>query len=141
MKYFAYGANMAEEEMKRHCINARFVSRARLPDNAFVYDNFSEEGAEGWGNIVSSPGKEVWGVLYEVSAEDFKSLEKKEGCPVYYQVRGARVVDDAGEIHKVSLFSREGKCKGKPSERYHSLVLKGAHNRSLPADYIRQFLE
>jgi gamma-glutamylcyclotransferase (GGCT)/AIG2-like uncharacterized protein YtfP len=140
MYYFAYGANMSEEEMMLYCPKARFIARARLPAHSFVYDNFTAEGAESWGNVIPSSEEEVWGALYEISDKDFAALEKKEGCPVYYQPKIVRVFDDESSPYEASLFMREGKCRGVPSDRYRARVLDGAKSRLLPPSYIERFL-
>ena len=137
MKYFAYGSNMSREELRSRCPNAEFVTIARLPDHRLDFTRYSRRRQGGVADIVPSSGDEVWGVVYDIPSDELPALDRKEGVPNAYQRAIVSVITPSGEraealtytvVHKVPTES--------PSERYLALILKGAREWGLPAEYV-----
>ncbi len=143
--YFAYGSNMNHAQMEKRCPGARFLKAVWLDGYQFVYDGFSRlltwDGKKGSvANIVPNPGSHVWGGLYEVTAEHIASLDRFEDIPISYQkVEGLAVQDVEGVTYKnVIAYLRVPQAPGIPTDGYRALILQGAKDCNLPADYIRQ---
>ena len=74
MKYFAYGSNMSQEQMKYNgkvIIPTKKLS-AKLIDYVLKF-NKQAKGypGRGYANIMPSKGSLTEGILYEISEEDF----------------------------------------------------------------------
>lgn len=73
--YFAFGRNVNQTAMlsDRRCPNAHLLGPALLHDYRFLID------AKGYASVVPNKGTSVPGILWCVSPDDFKRLDKREG--------------------------------------------------------------
>lgn len=79
MFYFAYGSNLDLLQMQLRCPDAQFVSTARLdgyrvcfPRKSFVRDCATI-------SVEPAMGDCVWGALYELSDDEMRRLDEREG--------------------------------------------------------------
>jgi len=82
---------------------------------------------EGYANIVKDDGY-VEGILYEISEEDIKELDKYEGYPShYYRISDKAILRSGEEVEAITYVASKGKMKEglKPSKEYLSHLLKG----------------
>jgi gamma-glutamylcyclotransferase len=140
MLYFAYGANMYHENMKKRCPEHKFIGRAVLKDYKFVYDGQSRLRGGGIGNIVQAPREVVWGGLYEITEQDGKMLDKYEGSPKYYQRMTVLVKNDEGQLLKAMVYRRPALTVNPPVPSYRQEILLGAEDCGLPEEYIKNNL-
>ncbi len=77
--YFAYGSNMDPEQMYKRCPDSKKIGPAVLQDHKIAFTRYSLKRKSGVADILVTPGSQVWGILYEVSASDLKSLDRYEG--------------------------------------------------------------
>jgi gamma-glutamylcyclotransferase len=140
MLYFAYGANMYHENMKKRCPEHKFIGRAVLADYKFVYDGQSRLRGGGIGNIVQAPREKVWGGLYEISERDSKMLDKYEGSPKYYQRKTVSVKNDEGQVLQAMVYRRSPLTANPPVPSYRQEILLGAEDCGLPEEYIKNNL-
>lgn len=90
-------------------------------------------------NIVPDAGAEVWGVLYEVSAEDLDHIELTEGVRIgnYDRVEvTAWPSADETPLGAFSLTSTRRDETLRPSDRYMQLLVSGAIEHGLPEHYV-----
>lgn len=140
--YFAFGSNLDEARLHIHCPSARFVSAARLADHRLA---FTIESRNTWhggvGDILPSPGDEVWGALWIIGGEDSRALDEQEGVfrdpPAYRRYR-VSVETSAGDLvtcraYQVVTPTLEGIA---PSPAYKDTILRGARAIGLPEAYI-----
>lgn len=81
--YFAYGANLDPEAMRRRAPSARPVGPARLRGYRRAFTVRSPY----WGalaDLLEEPEGEVWGLLYELEEADLARLDAFEDCPNLY---------------------------------------------------------
>ncbi|MEW6713076.1 MAG: gamma-glutamylcyclotransferase family protein, partial [Candidatus Riflebacteria bacterium] len=78
-KYFAYGSNMDWKQMSERCPSARFLTVAVLPDHQLAFSRVSTSRGCGVADVVPCTGSGVWGVVYEISADDLCKLDRTEG--------------------------------------------------------------
>ncbi|KAH0547712.1 hypothetical protein FGG08_000201 [Glutinoglossum americanum] len=71
--YFAYGSNLRLDQMARRCPGSKYIGRASLLDYLWQINE------RGYANIVKSEGDWVEGLVYELSGEDEKRLDRNEG--------------------------------------------------------------
>ena len=76
MKYFSYGMNTNLASMRMRCPKARSLGAAVLPHYAFEFKNFA--------TVTPDMRNEVHGVLWEITDECERSLDRLEGYPIFY---------------------------------------------------------
>jgi len=74
--YFAYGMNTNVTEMNNRCPNAVSLGRCVLPDFELRFRYHAD--------IDLVPGSAMEGVLWEITPECERSLDRLEGYPHYY---------------------------------------------------------
>ena len=93
MKYIAYGSNMVEEQMAYRCPNARLIGMGQLPNHRLeFYLHATVERSR-------ARGASVPVAIWEIDAEDEKSLDRYEGFPRYYtKCKRTVLMDDGSRI-------------------------------------------
>lgn len=131
--YFAYGSNMSTLRLVQRVGEVGLLGPARLEG----YEHrFSKRGNDGSakGNVERVEGALVWGVLYELDAEQLVRLRGFESG--YRQVRFS-VSLGAAPVHAVS-FEALAIVRGlEPTQAYLSHYLEGMREHQLPPDYQR----
>ena len=143
MYYFSYASNMDHDQMlKERCPGAKFIGAARLPAWWFVFDGFSTQWGGAVANIVPSYTDEVWGGLYEISGTQLTILDSYEGYPRFYSRQELMVEKKGEDIAPVKawVYLRAPQPAGFPSKKYHAVLMKGAKDCRLPADYVQSYL-
>jgi gamma-glutamylcyclotransferase (GGCT)/AIG2-like uncharacterized protein YtfP len=127
---------MAEEEVGP---DARFLGIARLDGFGLGFRRRSIRWGGGAADIVPGEGACVWGVLYELPEEVLGALDAKEGAGFAYRRREVRV-DLRGRsltAYAYDVIDKEP-TDVPPTPEYRALLLAAAHERGLPAGYIRE---
>lgn len=139
--YFAYGSNMQSATLRgrRGVAYARAVA-ARAPGWRLVLDKPPLLAVgHGFANIIPDPAAEVLGVLFELSAEDLAHVEFSEGVRIgnYDAVDlDAFPLTGAEPVRARSLSSPRREESLQPSLRYMALLIEGAIEHGLPAEYV-----
>ena len=140
--YFAYGSNMQPATLRgRRGIVARQAVPARLTGWRLVFDKPTLlPMGEGMANVVETPGAEVLGVAYAVTADDLAHIDLTEGVLIEnyrrVAVRVTALDPDLGEIEAFTLTSDRRDASLRPSHRYMGLLIDGAQAHGLPQDYV-----
>jgi cation transport regulator ChaC len=137
--YFAYGSNMS---------GAIFVDRRGMRPSEttwgwvegyrLCFDLPMGPGERGVANVVPAEGARTCGVLYRITAEEAERLDRSEGIAGgFYR----RITVHAGTAHAetVAAFTYHSSYASvgrKPSPRYIGLLLEGAREHGLPAEYL-----
>jgi len=134
---FAYGSNMAADEIAAFTPGARLVGSARLPGFRLELRRRSVRWGGGAADIVERAGEEVWGVLYELT--DLQALDDKEGAGFAYRRREVEV--ELGGEPRVALayevIEKEPE-EVAPTPEYAALLLRAARERDLPPAWIQE---
>lgn len=131
--YFAYGSNMYPPRMRARAPSAEFVDIGRLRGWRPACNKHGRDGS-GKANLVSHPGREVWGVLYRVDGGDLVLLDEVErgyrrmSFPVL--VPGGRILD--AEAYVSDLITDDPV----PFDWYRELMVAGARHHRLPEPHI-----
>jgi hypothetical protein len=140
--YFAYGSNMQRATLcERRGIVCQRALAARVPGWQVVFDKppLIPIG-ESFANLVPDPNGSAFGVLFEIATEDLAHLDLTEGVLIgnYERVLiTAHPLNDADTMvtaHTLTSARRDPSLN--PSPRYMGLVIEGATEHSLPADYL-----
>ncbi len=147
--YFAYGSNMHEEDLARWCRRKKYKpivplkkEVAVLKDWKLVFNYYSISRGGGAANIKPQKGCEVWGILMELTEEDYEKIREKEGAPNYYEEVSVKVVTRDGKvIDDVKTFKvvkeREKRGFEPPTREYLNLLIEAAEKYQFPKWYIK----
>jgi cation transport regulator ChaC len=147
MLYFAYGSNLDPDQMAERCPGHRVVGRAALHDHRLFFPLFSNRWNGGVASIQLHHGGTVWGILYDLTDDDVKSLDGYEGFRgagdqhnLYDRVTLTVDIDrpDDGSIPRrvrCETYVARPSNPSPPSRRYLDAILKGARHHRLPEEY------
>lgn len=139
--YFAYGSNLHHAQLIARC-NGRLSESdepprmVRLPNYRLVFNMNGGDG-EVYANIVS-PGDGVLGVIYRCDAAAFERLDVYE---TGYDRIDMLVVDEQGRSLPAIAYVAQGAnvtAARQPHAAYLQIILNGAREHGLPAEYVRQ---
>jgi gamma-glutamylcyclotransferase (GGCT)/AIG2-like uncharacterized protein YtfP len=131
--YFAYGSNLKFERMRARVSSARVLGRARLRNRRLSLDKRGLDGS-GKANLREDERACVWGVLYAIDPADWEALDRYEDG---YARVGVEAVTDEGEAVRAETYVAYRLTREPVAfDWYKRLVLEGAHEHGLPADYV-----
>lgn len=126
--YIAYGSNLNVKQMKMRCPGANILGTTKLKDYELLFKG-SKTGS--YLTIEKKEGSTVPVVIWEVTESDEKSLDRYEGCPIFYykkemklQYKGIRT----GKKRTVNAFvyiMHEENPVGVPSIYYMKTCIDG----------------
>lgn len=145
MKYFAYGEMMFSARLQKVVPNAICLGTAKVMGYKLYFHNRGHDDPSGKCNIVpvKDPCCEVYGVVYEIGQRDRYLLDKDQslGCGNQDVTLKVFPVDNASDsngwfaftyiAHKENIFEDLV-----PYHWYKEMVLSGAREHNLPAEYI-----
>ncbi|HVH77490.1 MAG TPA: gamma-glutamylcyclotransferase family protein [Stellaceae bacterium] len=149
MLYFAYGSNMAWDQMQSRCPSAQFVAIARLSDYRLVFPRYSRRRKCDVASIASAEGEVVWGVVYRIDDVDRCALDAFEGFDPRrdparnaYEAINVVVLVQRNPAHPLNVLTYTARPQPNftprgPSVDYGNLFLAGATYWHLPEDYLR----
>ncbi len=138
MYYFAYGSNMAARVMAAHCPGYTLIGPACLNDYRLAFNRLSQKWGAGVADVVTSPGSQVWGVLYAIDGPCRDALDIKESYGVGYTRLDCTVqlADQTTLTAFTYTVIDKLNTHVPPSDAYRSTMLEGAGEHGLPTDYI-----
>jgi cation transport regulator ChaC len=138
--YFAYGSNMcASTFVERRGIHPLEARRARLDAHRLCFNLPVGPGERAVANVEPDADACTWGVAYLISAEQAEHLDRTEGVHRGAYARSAVTIElESAERLAAFTYRSALTCEGrKPSARYLQLLLAGAREHGLPAEYVR----
>jgi cation transport regulator ChaC len=90
--HFAYASNMSRAQMKQRVGSWQQERVARLDNYELNFDKVARGGV-GTGNLVLARGKVVWGVLYRLTDQQMRKIDRFEGVPDHYRRSEVTVQD------------------------------------------------
>lgn len=137
MKYFAYGSNMNQKQMKykgKIIVPAKKCSAKLM--NYILKFNKQAKGYPGCGyaNIVPSKDSLVEGILYEITEDDFLILDLKEGIrcnPPHYTKEPIKIkLNDNSETEAETYIANQTNDSLRPTKEYLEHLLKAKDSLS-----------
>ncbi len=123
--YLAYGSNMYADQMKRRCPNAVSLGRTYIRDWALRFHYYA--------NIEPCAGGKTPAVIWEISADDEKTLDRYEGFPEHYKKVNLVADLDGAPVSVMAYVMTDWKKKGDsramsaPGEEYLGIIRQGYH--------------
>lgn len=125
MKYLAYGANMDGLIMKQRCKGAELLGVGVLEGYRLL---FKGEAPSAYATIEQWEGYRVPYVLWEITPDDERALDRFEGYPRHYQ-KNVVEVEHGGEKFLAMYYHKpDDEPVGQPMTHYVE-VLEGAYQR------------
>jgi gamma-glutamylcyclotransferase (GGCT)/AIG2-like uncharacterized protein YtfP len=146
MLHFAYGSNMDWAQMRERCPSARFVCVAKLPEHRLAFTLKSKTRGCGVADVARDVGREVWGVVYEISERDVGHLDSSEGFSpgraqnsYTREERHVLVEGDANKPMATWIYFTKKEIKPPlPNGQYKKHIVEGAKFWHLPPDYVAE---
>jgi hypothetical protein len=126
---------MDREGMRARAPDAVALGAARLPGWRLTFT--ADEPDDGFGvpNIEPDPGDEVWGVLWETTDADMRSLDAYEGTVYTHDVV---VVSHDGRDVEATVYVATPTGFRKPSAGFMAILVSGAEAHGLPSAYVER---
>lgn len=144
--YFAYGSNLMLAEIRRSCPSAVRKCVVKLPDCALTFPRKSMNRNCGVASIEARQGSEVWGGVYEIPTIERQELERREGfrpsrpaSSNSYAPQDVIVFVDgdlAKPLNVITFVANPQANPPLPSNDYRNLIIAGAREWNLSAEYI-----
>ena len=136
MHYFAYGSNLDLDQMNHRCPTSSLQGAAWLPGYELGFTHYSSGWNGGVADIVEKEGKEVWGLVFEITEADLESLDVCEGYPDVYTRFQVAVHTDANTLQGVWVYSVvDKKDIIAPSQHYLNIIRSAAKQFAFPQAY------
>jgi cation transport regulator ChaC len=139
--YFAYGSNLDPRTfLGRRRMRPLETRVGVLRDFELRFDLPVGQGERGVANVAPRPGDCVWGALYQLTHADAERLDRTEGVHVgVYRRLAVEVRTPEGAVLAAFTYRSEiSRPERKPSSRYLGLLLAGARELGLPAEYVER---
>lgn len=137
--YFAYGANMSFETLKRRGVNPIRSVSARLDGYALKFSHrgllFTEPA---FANLEADAHGVVYGVAHELGPGELERLDKIEGAE--YQHVDVMIEAEVGPLQARAYLDPYPVSGLKPSRRYARVCIEAARHHHLPAAYIEALI-
>lgn len=134
--YFAYGSNMNWPQMQRRCPSSRFVCVGRLAGYHFGITRHSRLRDCGTANVYPVPGKEVWGIVYDITEEDLLILDGFEDGYRREILSVNPFEQDKLPLDALVYVAAVEENVPRPNVEYRRLIVEGAKHWKLPAAYL-----
>ncbi len=136
--YAAYGSNMDPAQMMERCPHSPMAGTGWLMDWRLTFggEDYGWEGA--LATIVEEPGAQVFTVLYDVTTEDERQLDRWEGADLgMHKKLRLRVQTLDGPV-LAWLYVLDAYEGGLPSARYLGVMADAAEAAGAPSDYVEK---
>jgi len=135
--YFAYGSNINLDQMAYRCPDAQVVGPVVLEG----YELLFRRG--GFATIAPNENENVTGLLWSITPECERSLDRYEGYPRFYDKRMVTVRDTEGRSLSVMAYIMDERFREPmlPSDSYYNGILEGYRQNGLPTDGLKRAWE
>lgn len=145
MPYFAYCTLLDESEMQRFVPTARRGATGSIEGHQVVFEHHGPDLDTGGCNLAPADGQQCFGVLYDLSADEFAQLDTISGVDRGLYVRRPVTVRTAdGDIDAETYVIPHPGGAFRPTATYSRPILDGAAALGLPDSYrsqLRQLIE
>lgn len=122
--YFGYGMNTNVAGMRRRCPDATSMGHALLRDWRFRFAYHAD--------VIVSPGSLTHGVLWRITPECLRSLDRLESYPHYYD-RVVVPVEHRGRTVQAWVYTMQpGNPDGRPGQHYWDCLTQGYKEHRVP---------
>jgi gamma-glutamylcyclotransferase (GGCT)/AIG2-like uncharacterized protein YtfP len=136
--YVAYGSNLNLPQMAKRCPGARIVGISELKDYKLMF-----RGGNGGAvaTVEPSKGSSVPILIWEISKEDEKALDRYEGFPFLYRKENVSVILKGKDIKAMIYIMNEGKNLAQPGTYYYSIIYDGYKAQDFNTEVLKSALK
>lgn len=127
---------MLSARLKARCPSARVLGIAEFPGHQLRWHKRSADGSGKCDAVPASAAQSVFGVVYEIDANEKAALDQAEGLGHGYDQKGATVIVNSDTVAVSIYFATRTDPSLKPYSWYKTIVVAGATEHDLPASYI-----
>lgn len=120
--YIAYGSNLHLEQMKYRCPTATVVGKSELSGYKLI---FKGAPTNAYATIEESTHDTVPVLIWELKAQDEKTLDRYEGYPTFYYKKDITVEVEATQVQAMVYIMNKKAQIGIPSPRYYEIIRTG----------------
>lgn len=136
MIYFAFGSNMDAAQMMHRCPAATLLGTGLLQGQDFLINE------RGVATIVPNRRRHVWGVLWDLTADDEARLDRYEGVAAgVYRKQSFTVITPDKKTVSAFAYIAANRHPGSPLPGYIEQVLLAGTAHALPDEYIGRWAE
>lgn len=128
MLYFSYGMNTNAYQMACRCPEAKDLGRAILLTHTFEF--------KGHATIDESVTDQVYGVLWDITDNNEKSLDLLEGYPYYYNKKEVTVLHNRKLVTAMTYFMYSDEKLSMPATHYFDMLKEGYLEHNIPLHQI-----
>ncbi|MCI8526407.1 MAG: gamma-glutamylcyclotransferase [Oscillospiraceae bacterium] len=139
--YFAYGSNINLDQMAYRCPEAEAVGPVTLDDYVLLFRG--SRAGNGVATIAPQEGEQVQGLLWRITPECERALDRYEGYPSLYTKETVTVSDRQGNSFQVMAYimSERYREPAVPSSHYYDGIRDGLRQNGMPTAPLRQAWE
>lgn len=136
MHYIAYGSNINLEQMEYRCPNSHVIGNGMLKGWKLVFNIHADIIYTG--NIEDKVPVLIW----EIANEDWKSLDRYEGFPSYYEKEIIKTYVRGNKTEECIAYVMADDMKGfsLPYEEYYNTIYIGYMENNLNPKYLNEAL-
>jgi gamma-glutamylcyclotransferase (GGCT)/AIG2-like uncharacterized protein YtfP len=127
-KYFAYGMNTNIGQMASRCPQAVDLGAAVLPNYEFRFARV--------GDVLENPEFNCQGVLWDLTPECLKALDRLEGYPWMYQRKFVTVQHNGESVDALVYYMVGDNEDEYPSQHYYDMLMEGYTEHGLDTSQI-----
>ena len=132
MKYFSYGMNTNLASMAMRCPKAQSLGAAVLSHYEFEFKSFA--------TVSPKMDSETYGVLWEITPECERALDRLEGYPMYYGKIIVWVNHDGEMVPCMTYLMYPEEELNYPSDSYITMLEEGYTAHGISTDQINRAL-
>ena len=138
--YLAYGSNCNLTQMEHRCPKATVIGPVTLKNYRLTFNGKTS----GWGvaNIRRRNGAKVTGLLWEITPECERNLDRYEGYPTLYTKKTVTVETEDGERIKAMVYvmTKGHEAPALPSGGYFQGIVEGFRQNRMDARVVEDAL-
>lgn len=120
--YAAYGSNLNVDQMSRRCPTAKPIAKSWLHDYAL---EFRGQPNRAHATVVPAKGKSVPIVIWRLSTDDVRALDRYEGVASGYYTKKYAKVEVNGEMKTALIYVMTPQRYGFPTDEYLQTIKEG----------------
>lgn len=127
--YIAYGSNMHKGQMAFRCPSAVVIGKGILHGYRMMFRGSRRSGVA---TIERSEGNDLPVLLWEITPEDEKALDRYEGYPYLYRKETIPVFFGGRTLRAMAYVMNERYPYTVPSRSYESVIAEGYRDMGVP---------
>ncbi len=135
--YFAYDSNMDTDRLRERVSTFTLLGTGALKGYRLVFTKPSRSHRFSYADLLQSSNHRIEGIVYRISYEAMKVLDKYEMLSVGDYRRTQEIVEMESGTQRVTLYRGVRQSSDlKPAPQYLRHMIKGAYEHCLPEEYI-----